>query len=59
MIMYFVLIAMGQLTLRLAGKLKKLSRLVSSRLQCLKKSRNLITTGRHNTKLKKLRLMHD
>jgi len=58
-IMYFVLIAVGQLTLRLTGKLKKLSRLVSSRLQCLKKRRNLATTGRHNTKLKKLRLMRD
>jgi len=57
--MYFVLIAIGQLTLRLADKLKKLSRLVSSRLQCLKKRRKLATTGRHNIKWKKLRLMHD
>ena len=57
--MYFVLIAVEQLTLRLAGKLKKLSRLVSSRLQCVKKRGNLSTTGRHNTKPKKLRLMRD
>jgi len=57
--MYFVLIAMEQLTLRLAGKLKKLSRLVSRRLQCVKKRGNLSTTGRLNTKPKKLRLMRD